>query len=140
MLTERVSLSKKGVHVILQAAYQQVQAQAPSPPGSQGDIWLYVLPVQDQTRQLQGSEANIQPHFRETPAHQYQHQHQQHKRYGAHRSSDPHLDASSPQGMLHRLSADMSTSYHSPRSQSKPDCLSMCLIGCVHALPLWTIK
>lgn len=110
--TTRLSLpKKKGAVSILQAAYQQVQAQAPSSNGPKGDIWLYVLPVKNQLRQLQGSEASVQPPFRETPANQQQQQ----QRFGAHRSSDLHLDASSPQGLLHRMSADMSVSYQSPR-------------------------
>ncbi|BDA48238.1 hypothetical protein COCOBI_11-4980 [Coccomyxa sp. Obi] len=97
----------------LKAAYQQVQAQAPSSTGSNGELWVYVLPVQYQPRQLQDSEASAQPPFREAPAHPQQQQ----QRFGPHRSSDPYLDASSPQGPLHRLSADMSTSYQSPRQR-----------------------
>lgn len=129
MKSTSLRLPKGGADLILQAAYQQVQAQAPSATSSKGDIWLYVLPVPDHMRQLQDAEASAQPPFRETPAH---HQHQQ-QRF-AHRSSDLHVDASSPQGPLHRLSVDMSTSYQSPRSHS--DQHPTCLVGCGQAMPL----
>ena len=111
---------------VMQAAYEHIQEQLPTSPGTKQDVWLYVLPIQGRMRQTHSSEASeslAMPSFSRE---------QQQRRIEAQRSCENLLEASSAQAHLHRLSMDMGASYHSPRcrfaGQNPPNLAKYCLL------------